>query len=77
MLQGTAIHGAIQSVPLPLSPVLEANAIITPEGTIKEHDVTQKYTILLDNNTMHELTNHDLLSPSTDTPVDPSAPDMF
>jgi hypothetical protein len=75
MIQGTPIRGTIQSVPLPTSPIIEANAVVTPNGTIKDCDTTSKYTVLLDDNTTHELTYHDLLSPLTDTPIDQSAPD--
>ena len=77
MIQGTTIHGTIQNVPLPPSPVLEANVVVTPDGAINECDTTPKYTVLLDDNTSHDLTYHDLLSSSTATPVDPSAPDTI
>eukprot|EP00804_Cyclotella_cryptica_P023824 CCRYP_011184-RA/>CCRYP_011184-RA protein AED:0.41 eAED:0.38 QI:0/0/0/1/0/0/4/0/449 len=61
---------------VPQCMVLEAKADVTPDGTVKECNITPKYTILLDDNTTQELNYHDLVSPSTNTPVDPSTPDM-
>lgn len=73
LVNGQPQKGTIQNIPLPPSPVLEDSAIITPEGTI-ETESTSVYTVLLDDNTTHELTYQDLLSPSVDLPeVDPAA----
>eukprot|EP00956_Cyclotella_meneghiniana_P030923 scaffold79637_cov24-Cyclotella_meneghiniana.AAC.1 len=73
LINGESKRGTIQNIPLPPSPALDASAIITPSGDI-ETEATSVYTVLLDDNTTHELTYQDLLSPCPDLPaVDPAA----
>ena len=55
--------------------VLEDSAVVTPAGTIEHENTKQLYTVLLDDGTTHELTFQDLLSPASDTKIDPTAPD--
>lgn len=75
LIDGINQRGTIQNIPLPSSP-LEDTAVVTPSGHIEPNDEnSMKYTVLLDNNTTHELTFNDLLTPPADSPpVDPSAP---
>ena len=73
MINGVHKRGTIQHVPMPPSDIVEPNSIITPEGTIEEDVSLTKYTLLLDDNTTHEVSFQDLMLFSHATPVDPTA----
>eukprot|EP00956_Cyclotella_meneghiniana_P005594 scaffold7180_cov50-Cyclotella_meneghiniana.AAC.3 len=74
LVDGVTERGTIQHVPMPISPLLEPNAEIGPQGG-ENSEISTTYTVLLDTNKTVELTFADLLSPSTDTPpVNPAAP---
>jgi hypothetical protein len=73
LINGHTKRGTIQNIPMPSSPALRDSAIIHPNGDIEEPN-TNKYTVLLDDNTTEELTYQQLLLPSeTQPPVDPTA----
>ena len=75
LLNGTTKRGTIQNIPLPPSAVLEDTAVVTPDGTIEHEEKPQLCTVLLGDGTTQELTFKDLLSPATNTKVDPTASD--
>eukprot|EP00804_Cyclotella_cryptica_P002399 CCRYP_004096-RA/>CCRYP_004096-RA protein AED:0.22 eAED:0.22 QI:0/0/0/1/0/0/3/0/917 len=73
-VNGKIKRGTIQNIPLPSSPALADSTVIHPDGTIEEQN-THLYTVLLDDNTTHELTFHQLISPAEARPsVDTTAP---
>ncbi|KAL7483059.1 hypothetical protein ACHAW6_008707 [Cyclotella cf. meneghiniana] len=77
LINCTTQRGTIQHGPMPPSPILEDSAVIMPEGGIEHiQNGCQHHTILLDDNTTTELTFQDLLSPATESSVNPAEPEM-